>query len=147
MTVVVGPGTGGPALTVQILGFRAASVQSIARVINFPNPGGDAARYPVRAGAPPGTVTTLVIQFAKPVSSARITYGIYDLQGALVRALPGTAFTLRAGPGQPTADEKWVYEHDWDGRTDAGADAASGVYFYRVKVGDEVKTGKLMLIR
>ena len=148
MTVLVISGNGTPALTVNIVSFQAAAALSIARLVNYPNPAGDRSRYPVRAGAAPGTVTTLVIQFTKPLASnATLTYDIYDMAGNLVRAIPGADFVAKVGDGEPTRDDKWVYEYDWDGRTDGGSDVASGVYVYRVKVGGEKKTGKLMLIR
>ena len=35
----------------------------------------------------------------------------------------------------------------WDGRTDSGVEAASGVYFYRLQVGDRQRSRKLLLLR
>ncbi|MCB0297487.1 MAG: T9SS type A sorting domain-containing protein, partial [Calditrichaeota bacterium] len=35
----------------------------------------------------------------------------------------------------------------WDGRSDAGLRVSSGVYFYRLKAGDYVKSRKMVLIR
>ena len=35
----------------------------------------------------------------------------------------------------------------WDGRTDTGAEAPSGVYLYEVRTGDERVGGKMMLLK
>jgi hypothetical protein len=35
----------------------------------------------------------------------------------------------------------------WDGRDDRGAAVSSGVYFIRFAAGNEVKIGKIMLMR
>jgi flagellar hook assembly protein FlgD len=35
----------------------------------------------------------------------------------------------------------------WDGRNDAGSEAQSGVYFYRITAGDLTKSGQLVLAR
>ncbi len=39
------------------------------------------------------------------------------------------------------------YNVTWDGRTDGGRAAASGVYFYRLKASDGVKTRKMVLLK
>lgn len=148
LVVSVVSGAATPSLVLNVLTFDTAPLLSISRLINYPNPGGDPSRYPVRPGAPAGTVTTLVIHFTKPpASTSQIEMDIYDLEGRRVRSLPGIAFTQKAGAGEPTRDLKWVYEHDWNGKDESGADVASGVYFYRVKAEGQVKTGKLALIR
>ncbi len=147
MTVIVVSGSGGPALTLNIVSFAAAPSLAILRVANYPNPGGDVSRHPVRAGAPTGTVTTLVIQLAKPVNADEIRFDLYDMNGERLRSVSGSLFTLKAGTGEPTADGKWVYEHDWDGKDEGGRNLSSGVYFYRVKIGSETKTGKLAILR
>jgi flagellar hook assembly protein FlgD len=35
----------------------------------------------------------------------------------------------------------------WDGRDDAGATAATGVYFYRVTIGEFAATRKMVLVK
>jgi hypothetical protein len=39
------------------------------------------------------------------------------------------------------------YTIAWDGKTDTGVDAASGIYFYRLHTGDFTKTRKMVLIK
>ena len=46
--------------------------------------------------------------------------------------------------GQQPAGTHAVY---WDGRTDSGVEAASGVYFYRLQAGDRQRSRKLLLLR
>ena len=63
----------------------------------------------------------------------------------LVRDVP--EYLIR-GNGSASGNQKFVYEFDWDGRTDSGESAAPGVYFYRFRADDsKFKTGKLVIIR
>jgi hypothetical protein len=67
--------------------------------------------------------------------TGRVTLCVYDVRGALVRTL---------------VDEIVVAGHHrttWDGRDQRGARAASGVYFLRLTVGNEVRAGKIVLIK
>ena len=60
---------------------------------------------------------------------------LFDISGRRVA-------TLVDGP-QPAG---W-HAVSWDGRTDSGLEAASGVYFYRLKSGDLQRSRKLLLLR
>ncbi len=65
---------------------------------------------------------------------------IYNMAGQLVR-------TLELGlkpPGQYITKERAAY---WDGRTQLGEHAASGVYFYVLKAGDFVATQKMLILK
>ena len=74
------------------------------------------------------------IRFAMPAAQdARLD--VFTVRGQLVRRL----LDGRVGAG--------VHDIEWDGRDDAGHDAASGVYFYRLRSGDEALTGKMILAR
>lgn len=60
---------------------------------------------------------------------------VFDLRGKLVRTLWDEQ--RPAGPGRIV----------WDGRDDGGARVSSGVYFYEMRSGDAVRTGKLALVK
>lgn len=60
---------------------------------------------------------------------------VYDATGRVVRTLVN---------GRMAAGNHYAV---WDGRDDAGAPVASGVYFYRVVMDDFVSSRKMMLIR
>jgi hypothetical protein len=75
-----------------------------------------------------------VIRFAVPsAQDARLE--VYGIDGRLVRRLLDGP--VAAG----------LHDVTWDGRDDAGRDAASGVYFHRLTCGGEVRTGKMVLAR
>ena len=76
--------------------------------------------------------TTIQYQLAE-VSTVELT--IYNVRGQRIR-------TLRRGE-QSTG----VYSVLWDGRDDAGSTVASGMYIYRLKANEFVKTKKMILIR
>ena len=60
---------------------------------------------------------------------------VYNLMGQQIRVLADS-----------WAAAGW-HRVRWDGRTDAGVEAASGVYWAVLKAGDTVQTAKLALIR
>jgi len=61
---------------------------------------------------------------------------IYDIQGKRIKSL----FNGSKSPGLNTVS--------WDGKTENGIDAASGIYFYRLKTDNGfIWTKKLTLIR
>ena len=74
------------------------------------------------------------ISYAVPFPG-RVTIRIYDVRGALVRALVD---------GRKPAG-KWNVT--WNGRDDAGAAAASGVYFVRFQAGGEVTHTRITLLK
>ncbi|MDH3197519.1 MAG: T9SS type A sorting domain-containing protein [Candidatus Krumholzibacteria bacterium] len=67
---------------------------------------------------------------------ARVTLRVYDVSGRVVRV-------LRSGAAEPAGRR----EATWDGRSDAGRAAASGVYFYRLEAGDYTETERMVLLR
>jgi len=68
-------------------------------------------------------------------SAGRVSLQIFDVSGSLVRTLVNSW------------REPGVYSEVWDGRTDGGTALSSGVYFYQLKAGDFVATGKTVLLR
>jgi len=68
-------------------------------------------------------------------SPQAVVLEIYDVRGRRLRSL--TQGTLAPG----------TYLHRWDGRDEAGAELASGIYFARLKVGKASETKKLTLLK
>lgn len=71
---------------------------------------------------------------------ASVSVEIYNISGQLVRILQ-VGMKKR---GQYIAKDKAVY---WDGLTQLGERAASGVYFYVLKAGDYVSTRKMAILK
>ena len=79
---------------------------------------------------------TTMIRFSVPAGPARpYSLKIYDVAGRLIRSLAAG----QIGSG--------LHQESWDGRSDAGAYVGSGVYLYRVEVGKEHFTGKMVLVK
>jgi aminopeptidase N len=74
------------------------------------------------------------VRFALHVSGD-ITLQIFDVRGRLVKTLAGGYFT------------HGIYNVTWNGTTDGGRNAASGVYFYRLKTARKEFTKKMVLLR
>ena len=88
---------------------------------NFPNPF--------------NSTTVIPFLISGALADAKVELFIYNLQGQVVRRLlsarlPSGAYTTR-----------------WDGATDNGEPVASGVYFYKVKVGGYAVSKKLVLLK
>jgi M6 family metalloprotease-like protein len=147
VTIASISGVGGASVSSVVAFIKATTGVNVLKAVNYPNPAGDPSKYPTRAGAPAGTLTTLVLQLTRPVEAGEIELDIYNLNGDRVRSVSGADIALKLGTGEPSTDFKWVYEYDWSGRNDAGDDVVSGVYLYRFKAGSETTTGKLVLIR
>ena len=78
----------------------------------------------------PGTKLTVTVPTA-----GRVSLGVYDLQGRLVRS-------LLAGEW-----EQGTHPITWDGRNDGGLSVPSGVYFARASTPDGTATAKLLLVK
>jgi hypothetical protein len=76
---------------------------------------------------------TTTIRFSVP-QTARVKIAIFNNLGQEVRRLTDNPYP--AG----------VYEVSWDGRDDSGNPAASGMYFYTMRVADKFSDVKKMLI-
>ncbi|HRY30237.1 MAG TPA: hypothetical protein P5079_09415, partial [Elusimicrobiota bacterium] len=140
-------GVGTASVNSSVAFIQATTALTVAKTVNYPNPAGDTKKYPVRAGAPAGTITTFVAQFSRPVESSELQLDIYNLRGDRIKGISGPEITLKIGAGEPSSDYKWVYEYDWNGKNDSGDEIVSGVYLYRFKAQEEVKTGKVMIVR
>ncbi|MDZ4121937.1 MAG: FlgD immunoglobulin-like domain containing protein, partial [Candidatus Cloacimonadaceae bacterium] len=67
--------------------------------------------------------------------AGRVQIGIYNLKGQLIRSFD----RLHSQPG--------YYSLVWDGKDDSGMVAASGVYFYRMYMGNYRATRKMLLAK
>jgi hypothetical protein len=76
--------------------------------------------------------TTLEVSLS---TQSDLTVTIYDLQGKVVRVL--TYRQLGAG----------THAVAWDGKTDTGVPIASGIYLCQARVGSEVQTRRIVLLR
>lgn len=93
----------------------------IASVCNYPNPF--------------NPVTTIRADFNGPAIDRVVSVRIYAADGSLVRDLwSGTV-------------SREIFEKTWDGMNEHGVRAASGIYFYRIAVGSDSHTGKMLLVR
>lgn len=123
-------GVGGGTVSAQILFVGAKPKQDVARAISYPNP----ATGDVRFGAPAGTWSTLRLQLARPVAPAALTATLFTMAGLRVVEISGSDFVFRE---DLLKDYEWVYEYDWNGRDETGADVASGVYYLSFNVEGE----------
>jgi hypothetical protein len=95
----------------------------------------DAAAVAFTAGVNPNPFNPLTrISWTAPRAGI-LQLKVYDLRGRLITTLRDEPVGVGAG---------FV---DWDGTDTRGARVASGVYFYRVSLHGEVRTGKMALIR
>ena len=90
-------------------------------------------RVDVRAFPNPFNPTTTV-EFTNP-RDGQVTVAVYDLQGRLVRSLVSGTF------------ERGIHEVPWDGYTDHGQRAGSGVYVARMSAAGSTVGTKLMLVK
>ncbi len=90
---------------------------------------------PLQLGAPWPSPTRAAsrISFDLP-ASARVSLEVLDLQGRTVRSLLDGEYA--AGP----------YQAEWDGTDAARRPVASGVYFYRLRVGDSTRSRRVVLL-
>ncbi len=78
---------------------------------------------------------TLNLHYGVAADHRWVSVGVFDISGRLVRA-------LREGAAQ-TGE----YDVTWDGTNEHGDPVASGVYFVRVRVGQETLERKVVLLR
>jgi YVTN family beta-propeller protein len=64
-----------------------------------------------------------------------VTVAVYDVRGRLVVPL------------EQARRSEGVHEVVWRGKDARGRDVAAGVYFVRVSIGDDVRTGKLLFVK
>lgn len=75
------------------------------------------------------------IRFTVPENAGQTTLGVFDLGGRLIRTLLQSEL--------PTGE----HALSWDGRDQQGRSVTSGIYFYRLEVGEELLTRRMVLIK
>lgn len=75
------------------------------------------------------------IRYTVPQAGAPVRISVYDLRGRVVCTL----VSEDKGPGE--------YVAVWRGRDDSGNDVGSGVYFYRIEIGDYRVDRKMVLLK
>lgn len=127
-----------------LLSLRAESTyanESVAEVELMVNLSGSGdpdlpARLTLLGNAPNPFNPSTTIRFAVPAGTHNdYSLNVYDTRGRLVRR-------LASGPITPGA-----HQMVWDGRNNAGDPVGSGVYLYRVSVGEQKSTGKMTLLK
>ena len=101
------------------------------RFCDFASPGRDERLDPIRVTNVRGAGAE--IGFATEAAGA-VRLEVYDIRGRLVRVLDGD---FPAGQ----------HAVRWDGRDGAGQPAATGIYLFRMQVGDRVHTAKTVIVR
>ncbi|MDZ4806517.1 MAG: FlgD immunoglobulin-like domain containing protein [Candidatus Eisenbacteria bacterium] len=98
---------------------------------------GDLETVATRPFPNPVTSNATSIEYVIPsrLGSAAVRITIFDVSGRAVRTI---------APASQSAGQHSV---DWDLRDDDGTSVTSGIYFYRLTVGDESITEKLMVVR
>jgi hypothetical protein len=131
---------GGGSYGVRLAASSGYAGGAASQVAEAAFPGGSGYAYltrPLLLGNSPNPFHAATeIRFVVPDGPARpAVIRIFDIQGRVVRAL----FAADVGPGLMTVG--------WDGRDDGGRDRSTGIYFYRVTIGDVHLVSKMMLIR
>jgi hypothetical protein len=84
--------------------------------------------------------------------TTKIPYTVYGSQFVVHRPIPTTLkiYNVLGEKVRTLLDEPkkaGTYEVIWDGKDDQGKEVASGIYFYRLKVGNQSLTKKMLLLR
>jgi hypothetical protein len=100
-----------------------------------PDPDASITRYALLPVFPKPFNPVAVIRYEIPPPGAEVSVRIYNLTGRVVR-------TLVDGESQAGR-----HEVSWDGRSDDGRSAASGVYFCRLEAGGFTQARKMVLLK
>lgn len=113
----------GPSLITSVDGDENKIIipQSELLISNYPNPF--------------NSTTLIVFTIPYDLTNESVELNIYDVQGSLVKTLINE--NLASGN----------YIVKWEGTTDNLQSVASGIYFYNIKVGDQIKSGKMNLLK
>jgi hypothetical protein len=90
--------------------------------------------FALAQGIPNPFTGKTLIRYQLP-HSVHVSLKVYDIAGRLVKTLVNEE------------KEAGYFRTHWDGKDNSGRRVASGVYFYRIKAGDYVKTRKMILLK
>ncbi len=93
----------------------------ILSAVNYPNPFNPS--------------TTIRAEFGLADNQYDVDVKIYNVNGTLVRNLYS---------GNVSGGQLNVF---WDGRSNSGTSVGSGIYFYAIRTGHDMKTGKMLLVK
>jgi hypothetical protein len=122
---IAGSGASAKIATTSELEQPATTPEAFPLVAAYPNPFSASGTF----GNPSTMIRFSVHQ------SAPVTLQIFNLRGELVRTLVDRDFN--AG----------IHEQRWNGRDDFGRRVASGIYFYRVRIGAVALRGRLEMVK
>jgi hypothetical protein len=122
--------------TFGVAGPLSGAVSVVPGLVGIAGPADDGERAAtVRFGRPNPFSSGTALSLSVPYPGSRVRIAVYDVSGRLVRTL----------------SDEWLeggaHTVAWDGRTDGGIEAASGVYFIRVAIGEHRATRKAVLLR
>jgi hypothetical protein len=79
--------------------------------------------------------TTISFAIPKNQNDVNVVVDIYNMQGRFIKVL--VSGTYNAG----------LFQTCWDGITNEGTMAASGIYFYRIKAGQYTATKRMLYLK
>jgi flagellar hook assembly protein FlgD len=109
-------------------------VHVVADLADVEDQDGAGLTFAAAPAAPSLFATSTAIRFQIP-ERQDVELQVFDIGGRVVR-------TLLRGPLAAGA-----HVAEWNGRTDAGQEAPSGIYYYRINAGDNSATHKIVLTR
>lgn len=130
-------GTGVNPATFEVVNLGVTATQTIKKLISWPNPAGKGYTHPSGEGH-----ATIQFQLGRPAQDTSLN--LYTLSGDLVRKVASSEISLNT---DRSADERWVYEFNWDLTNGNGQHVAPGVYLYLLRVDGQSQSNKLVVIR
>lgn len=131
--IVIGQGTDRLASIVD-LRARMNSPDSIATEVPSSNPSHLPGAYSLAQNYPNPFNPSTSIEYAVP-TRARVTLEVVNLLGQHITSLVDAT----QGPGR--------YKIEWQGTDDADRPVATGVYLYRIRIGESVAVKKMLLLK
>jgi pimeloyl-ACP methyl ester carboxylesterase len=133
VTVMLGPGTHELTLTAKDPSGHIDRDSFELTVVE--NIDSELLSVPAMVGSHPNPFNSGTRVFFELAKRQRISLQIFDSRGRLVRVLEEGSF------------DQGRYERFWDGRNDKGKSVSSGIYFARMRAGDQAIFHKIVLLK